>query len=54
METSEASEQPQRDAMIAEVAFFIAQERGFATGHELGDWLAAERQVDQRLSATDH
>jgi hypothetical protein len=53
-ERSESSQQPQRHALIAEAAFFIAQERGFAPGHELDDWLAAEREVDQGLSATQH
>lgn len=53
-ERSESSEHPQRHALIAEAAFFIAQERGFAPGHELDDWLAAEREVDQGMSATEH
>ena len=39
-----------RDACIAEAAFFIAERRGFAPGHELEDWLRAENQVDARLS----
>lgn len=45
---------PHRQAMIAEAAFFMARARGFEPGHELDDWLAAEREVDQRLSATEH
>ena len=53
-ERSESSEAPQRHALIAESAFFIAQKRGFAPGQELDDWLAAEREVDQRLSAIQH
>ncbi len=28
---------------IAQGAYFLAQKRGFAPGHELDDWLAAER-----------
>lgn len=39
---------------IAEAAFFIAQARGFAPGQELDDWLAAEREIEQRLSNPDH
>lgn len=31
--------------MIATAAYFIAQERGFAPGHELDDWLEAERRI---------
>jgi len=34
-----------RHAAIAKAAYFRAQERGFAPGHELEDWLAAEREV---------
>ncbi len=38
-----------RRASIAEAAYFKAEHRGFAPGHELEDWLAAEEEVDQRL-----
>lgn len=38
-----------RRAAIAEAAYYRAQARGFAPGHELEDWLAAEEEVDQRL-----
>ncbi|HZL96313.1 MAG TPA: DUF2934 domain-containing protein [Vicinamibacterales bacterium] len=30
---------------IAERAYFKAERRGFSPGHELEDWLAAEREV---------
>jgi hypothetical protein len=40
-----------RRAMIAEAAYLRAQERGFASGYELEDWLTAEREVDALLSA---
>ena len=53
-ERSEASTSPQRHALIAEAAFFIAQKRGFEPGHELDDWLAAEREVDEALLAIQH
>jgi hypothetical protein len=53
-EHPESSEPPQRHALIAEAAFFISQERGFAPGQELDDWLAAEREVDRSLSAIQH
>jgi len=33
------------DEMIAMAAYFIAQQRNFAPGNELGDWLMAEQQV---------
>ena len=31
--------------MIATTAYFIAAERHFAAGHELDDWLEAERRI---------
>jgi hypothetical protein len=40
-----------RRAMIAEAAYLRAEERGFASGYELEDWLLAEREVDALLSA---
>ena len=40
-----------RRAMIAESAYLRAERRGFATGHEVDDWFAAEREVDALLSA---
>ncbi len=40
-----------RRAMIAEAAYYLAEQRGFAYGREVEDWLLAERQIDARLSA---
>ena len=39
----------QRVALIAEAAYFRAQRRGFAPGHEISDWLEAEAEVDASL-----
>lgn len=39
-----------RHACIAEAAYFTAEHRGFAPGHELEDWLQAENEVEARLS----
>lgn len=39
-----------RRALIAKAAYFTSERRGFAPGHELEDWLAAENEVDQRLA----
>jgi hypothetical protein len=39
-----------RGVSIARAAYLIAERRGFAPGHELEDWLAAENEVDQRLA----
>jgi hypothetical protein len=35
--------------MIAEGAYLRAEARGFQSGHEDEDWLAAEAEVDARL-----
>jgi len=34
-----------RQAMVAMAAYFRAQKRGFAPGHEMEDWFAAEVEV---------
>ena len=33
---------PDKEARIAELAYFKAESRGFEPGHELEDWLEAE------------
>jgi hypothetical protein len=33
---------PDRDARIAELAYYKAESRGFEPGHELEDWLEVE------------
>ena len=35
---------PDGDARIAELAYYKAERRGFEPGHELEDWLEAERE----------
>ena len=35
-------------AMIAERAYYKAEQRGFATGHEMGDWLKAEQEINKQ------
>lgn len=40
-----------RRAMIAESAYLRAERRGFGSGREEEDWLAAEKEVDALLSA---
>ncbi|MDL1861246.1 DUF2934 domain-containing protein [Betaproteobacteria bacterium PRO7] len=39
----------QRRSMIAQAAYFRAEQRGFASGAELQDWLAAEAEIDRAL-----
>ena len=36
-------------AIIAKAAYFCAERRAFAPGHELDDWLQAERDIEQAL-----
>jgi hypothetical protein len=36
--------------MIAEAAYYLAQQRGFEAGHDLEDWLRAESQIDAALA----
>jgi len=36
----------QRQIMICEAAYYLAEHRGFEGGHELDDWLIAEREID--------
>jgi hypothetical protein len=38
-----------RHEMVAMAAYYIAEQRGFAPGHEVADWLAAEAAVDRTL-----
>ena len=39
----------ERRAMIAEAAYYRAEQRGFAPGLEIEDWLAAERDIEHLL-----
>ena len=40
------SPQKKRHLMIEEAAFYCAERRGFKPGHELEDWLTAERGIN--------
>jgi hypothetical protein len=37
-----------RRRLVAAEAYFLAERRGFAAGHEVEDWVAAEAAVDLR------
>ena len=39
----------EREQMIATAAYLRAEQRGFASGYELEDWLQAEAEVDRKL-----
>lgn len=38
-----------REQMIAEAAYYRAEQRGFAPGCEMSDWLLAEAEVERSL-----
>jgi hypothetical protein len=38
-----------RERRIRVAAYFKAERRGFAPGHELEDWLAAEKEEDAQM-----
>lgn len=40
----------QRVAMIAEAAYYRAEQRSFEAGQELQDWLIAENQIDAGIA----
>ncbi len=44
-------DETRRRQMIAEAAYFLAEQRGFKGGSALEDWLIAEAQVDRQLSS---
>jgi hypothetical protein len=46
-----SSDLPSREQRIASAAFRRAQERDFAPGFELDDWLSAEREIDEQIAA---
>jgi hypothetical protein len=51
---SSAYVEPQeREAMIAESAYFRSAHRGFEPGHEVDDWLASEAEIDAALARGD-
>jgi hypothetical protein len=37
-----------RETLVAEIAYSLAERRGFEPGHELEDWLAAEAEVQRQ------
>lgn len=41
----------QRQQLIAQAAYFIAERRGFVPGNELDDWLQAEAEIDACIRA---
>ena len=52
MDRNQLSDSLKRDLMIAEAAYMLAELRQFAPGHELEDWLGAEKMIDAGLNPT--
>lgn len=48
-ESSSGDYECPREQMIAEAAYFRAEQRGFAPGNEMSDWLEAEADVESVL-----
>jgi hypothetical protein len=46
---AESPSEEQMHGMIATAAYFLAAERNFEPGHELEDWLVAERSVRAQI-----
>jgi hypothetical protein len=42
----------ERHQLIAEAAYFRAQQRNFSPGYELEDWLDAEAEIESRLKSS--
>lgn len=51
--TSPQQSTEQRERMIAEAAYFRAQQRGFQGGDPLDDWLQAEAEIDRLAHSGD-
>ena len=43
----------ERRRMVAEAAYYRAEQRGFSAGGEVDDWLAAEREISRLLQSGD-
>jgi hypothetical protein len=43
----------QREAMIRDAAYFHYAKRGYAPGHELEDWLAAEAEIERGMAESE-
>lgn len=47
--TLDEAEKVKQQKMINEAAFYKAQKRDFASGHEMEDWLEAEKEVVNQI-----
>jgi len=44
----------QREHMIAEAAYYIAEHRHFEGGDPIHDWLQAQKEIDSKIKRTHH
>ena len=51
LERSTRMAEYERESMIRLYAYYLAEHRGFAAGHEIEDWLTAERELQAIESA---
>jgi hypothetical protein len=51
LERSTRMAEYERESMIRQYAYYLAEHRGFAAGHEIEDWLTAERELKTIESA---
>ena len=51
---SAMKEMNERHRRISELAYYRAQQRGFAPGYAEEDWLAAEREIEGRQKEAFH
>jgi hypothetical protein len=45
-----AASREDRQSIIAEAAYYRAERRGFQGGKTIEDWLAAEKEIDEKLA----
>lgn len=43
-----------RDEAISEIAYYLAEARGFEPGHEIEDWLEAEKRVGASAASLEN
>jgi hypothetical protein len=48
---NELGEEEAKRRLIADIAYFAAERRGFSPGYELDDWLQAEQEVEASMEA---
>lgn len=49
LDTQQLINNEQALKQVSEIAYFKAEDRNFAPGHELNDWLEAEQQLNLKL-----